>query len=51
MNACGILVGISLEKHPLGSSRRRCEETIDMDLKWMELVQDHVQWRALFYLF
>jgi hypothetical protein len=42
-------------KEPLGSSRRRLEDNIKMDLQkvgggrgdWMELVQDRNRWRAL----
>ena len=42
-------------KRPLGRPRRRCEDSIKMDLQevgggcgdWMELAQDRDRWRAL----
>jgi hypothetical protein len=50
-----VLVGKPEGKRPLGSSRRRWEDNIKMDLQevggghvdWMELAQDRDRWRAL----
>jgi hypothetical protein len=50
-----LLVGKAEGKRPLGRSRRRWEDSINMDLqevgggcgKWMELAQDRDRWRAL----
>jgi hypothetical protein len=50
-----VLVGKPEGKRPLGRSRRRWEDNINMDLQevggvggdWMELAQDRNRWRAL----
>ena len=50
-----VLVGKPEGKRPLGRSRRRWEDNINMDLQevggdcedWMELAQDRDRWRAL----
>ena len=50
-----ILVGKPEGKRPLGRSRHRWEDNINMDLQevgggcgdWMELAQDRDRWRAL----
>jgi hypothetical protein len=55
MNAYRILVGNPEGKRPLGRSRRRWVDNIEMDLTeigwngmdWIDLVQDRDQWRAL----
>jgi len=49
-----VLVGKSMEKRPLGRTRRRWENNIMMDLQevgygvtgWIELAQDRDKWRA-----
>jgi hypothetical protein len=49
-----ILIGRPEGKRPLGRSRRRWEDNIEMDLReigidgaiWIQLAQDRVQWRA-----
>jgi hypothetical protein len=51
----GVLVGRPEGKRPLGSSRRRWEDNIKMDLReigidganWIRLAQDRVRWRVL----
>ncbi|KAJ4447071.1 hypothetical protein ANN_09060 [Periplaneta americana] len=53
-NAYRVLVGRPEGKRPLGSSRRRWEDNIKMDLRevgyddrdWINLAQDRDQWRA-----
>jgi hypothetical protein len=49
-----ILVGRPEGRRPLGSSRRRWEDNIKIDLQevewgmdWIELAQDRERWRAL----
>ena len=50
-----VLVGKPERKRPLGRSRRRWEDNIEMDLQdvgggcvdWMELAQDRDRWWAL----
>jgi len=50
------LVRRSEDKRPLGSSRRRLEDNMNMDLReigideanWIRLAQDRVQWRGYF---
>ena len=50
-----VLVGKPERKRPLGRSRRRWEDNIEMDLQevgggcvdWMELAQDRYRWWAL----
>ena len=49
-----VLVGKPEGKRPLGSTRRRWEDNINMDLQevggggeWMELAQDRDSWLAL----
>jgi hypothetical protein len=50
-----VLVGKPEGKRPLGRPRRRCKDTIKVDLQevgggrgdWMELAQDRDRWRAL----
>jgi hypothetical protein len=50
-----VLVGKPEGRRPLGRPRRRCEDSIRMDLRevgcgcvdWMELVQVRERWRAL----
>ena len=50
-----VLVGKTAGKRPLGRTRRRWEDNIQMDLQgvgrgcgdWMELAQDRDRWRAL----
>jgi hypothetical protein len=50
-----VLVGKPDGKSPLGRPRRRCEDTIKMDLQevgcgsmdWIDLAQDRERWRAL----
>ena len=50
-----ILVGKPEGKRPLGRTKRRWEDNINMDLQevggscggWMELAQDRDRWRAL----
>ena len=50
-----VLFGKPDGKRPLGRSRRRWEDNIEMDLQevggscgdWMELAQDRDRWRAL----
>jgi hypothetical protein len=57
-NAYKILVGNSDRKRPLGSPKRRWEDSIRMNLReiewedvdWMQLAQDRVQWRAVVYM-
>jgi hypothetical protein len=52
-NAYRILVRKSLRKRPFGRQKRRWEYNIKInareagceDGRWMELAQDHVQWR------
>jgi hypothetical protein len=54
-DACRILEGKPEVKTPLGSSRHRWEDNIEMDLReigwgamdWIDLAQDRDQWRAL----
>ena len=54
-NAFKILTGKPTGKRPLGTPRRRCEDTITMDLveiginagKWLDSAQDRNYWRAL----
>jgi hypothetical protein len=53
-DACRILVGSPEGRRPFGSSRRRWEDNIKMDLQevrwgrdWIELSQDRDRWRAL----
>jgi hypothetical protein len=54
-NAYRILVGKPEGKRPLGRPRRRCVDSIKMDLKeiewdgmdWIDLAQDRDQWRSL----
>jgi hypothetical protein len=54
-NACRILVGKPERKRPVGSSRRRWNDDIKMDLReiewrgthWIDLVQEMEPWRAL----
>jgi hypothetical protein len=54
-NAYRILMGIADGKRPLGRPRRRCVDSIKMDLReigwddmdWIDLAQDRDQWRAL----
>jgi hypothetical protein len=54
-NAYRILVGKAQGKRPLGRTRRRSVDNIEMDLReigwdgmdWIELAQDRDQWRAL----
>jgi hypothetical protein len=54
-NVYRILVGKSEGKRPLGRPRRRCLDTIMMDLKeigwngmdWIDVTEDRDQWRAL----
>jgi hypothetical protein len=49
-----VLVGKPEGKRPLGRPRRRWEDDIKMELKeigidgakWIQLVQDRIQWRA-----
>jgi hypothetical protein len=51
-----VLVRRSEDKRPLGSSRRRLEDNMNMDLReigideanWIRLAQDRVQWRGYF---
>jgi hypothetical protein len=50
-----ILVGKPEEKRPLGITRRRWEDNIEMDIQevgcggmdWIELAQDRDRWRAI----
>jgi hypothetical protein len=56
MNTCGLLVGKSEGKRPLGRPRRGLLDNIEMDLGeigwssvyWIGLSQDKEQWRILF---
>ena len=51
----GVLVGNPEEKKPLGRTRRRWEDNINMDLQevacggmdWIDVAQDRDRWRAL----
>jgi hypothetical protein len=55
MNATRILGGKPEGNRPLGRSRRRWQDNINMDLReigwggldWIDLAQDRDQWRAL----
>jgi hypothetical protein len=54
-NACGILVGKTNGKRPLGRPRRKWVDNIKMGLieiewygmDWIDLAQDRDKWRAL----
>ena len=54
-DVCRLLVGKPEGKSPLGSSRRRWEDNIKMDLQevgcggmdWIDLAQDRDRWWAL----
>jgi hypothetical protein len=54
-NAYGIFVGKPEGKRPLGRSKRRRVDNIEMDIRgivragmdWIDLAQDRDQWRAL----
>jgi hypothetical protein len=54
-NAYRILAGMPEGKRPLGRPRRRCVDSIKMDLReigwdgmdWIDLAQNRDQWRAL----